>query len=542
MDLSVQNLYGLLLRSKLLTASDAQAVLQRWQSAGKEPANAGLFARWMVANGYVTEYQATLLARGHAEGFFLNQYTILDRIGKGRMAGVYKAIHPSGQIVAIKVLPPSKAKDPQLFGRFQREARLSVTLNHPNVVRTFQVGEASGLHYLVMEHLEGETLDEVLQRRGKLKPTEAVPIIHQALLGVQHLYEKGMVHRDLKPANLMLLRPRPEGNPDDLARLTVKILDIGLARALTDGGAPEKLDGPELTAEGLLLGTPDYMSPEQAREARSVDIRADIYSLGCVLYHALAGQPPFPDTNIISQMIRHASEPIRSLSEFNPAVPDGLQQIVNWMMAKDAAQRYPTPERAASAFQVFLAARAGEAKVQAPDEKMSSYLSWLESEERARREKAGTETAGVREEIAEVLTVPVRAEPVAAAIAPPAPAAMVKASRPRADAAAQTMTMHRAVAKEGSDVRTPVQPAPPALPEVEPVFDVELLFARPQAEVETVLPRNYLRLSRRDFLMFGIGSATVILALAVGKVLAWLFPIKKPAPPPLTDEREPNRE
>ena len=106
----------------------------------------------------------------------------------------------------------------------------------------------------------------------------------------------------------------------------------------------------------MLLGTPDYMAPEQARDPRAADIRADIYSLGCVLYHLLTGQPPFPDTNIISQMIRHATEPPRPLKEFNPAVPDGLQQIVNWMMAKDPGQRYPTPERAAQALQVFLAA------------------------------------------------------------------------------------------------------------------------------------------------------------------------------------------
>ena len=135
---------------------------------------------------------------------------------------------------------------------------------------------------------------------------------------------------------------------------------------------------PRLTAEGVLLGTPDYMAPEQARDARTADIRADIYSLGCVLYHLLAGQPPFPDTNIISQMIRHATEPARPLKEFNPAVPDGLQQIVNWMMAKDPGQRYPTPERAAQALQVFLAAGVDRAVEEKPDAKMQSYLSWLE--------------------------------------------------------------------------------------------------------------------------------------------------------------------
>ncbi len=144
-------------------------------------------------------------------------------------------------------------------------------------------------------------------------------------------------------------------SPESTLRATVKILDIGLGRTLFEEGAGEPGDL-GLTAEGVLLGTPDYMSPEQARDPRHSDIRADIYSLGCVLYHLLAGQPPFPDTNIISQMIRHATETARPLKELNPAVPDGLQQIVNWMMAKEPAQRYPTPERAAQALQVFLAA------------------------------------------------------------------------------------------------------------------------------------------------------------------------------------------
>src|SRR5262249_29764388 len=199
-------------------------------------------------------------------------------------------------------------------------------------------------------------------------------------------------------------------------------------------------------------------------------------------------------------------------------------------------------ERAASALQVFLAARTGDAKDQAPDEKMASYLTWLESEERAHKEKARTEAADKSEEIPEVVAVPTQAEPVGAAVAPAAPIAPKKPSRPRADAAPQTMTMHRPVAKEVSDARSNVPPPAPTLPEVEPVFDVELLPVPGPAEVEPATPRNYLRLSRRDFLMFGIGSATVIFALAVGKVLAWLFPIKKPAPPPATDEQETNRE
>src|SRR5271166_1325239 len=133
MDLSVQNVFGLVIRSKLLSADDARAMFDRWQAEAKDKAeNVAEFARWMVAHQYLTEYQATLLARGHADCFFLDQYKILDRLGKGRMAGVYKAVHRLGQVVAVKVLPPSKAKDPHLLARFQREARLAMKLRHPN--------------------------------------------------------------------------------------------------------------------------------------------------------------------------------------------------------------------------------------------------------------------------------------------------------------------------------------------------------------------------------------------------------------------------
>src|SRR5262249_1367190 len=206
MELTVQNVYGLLLRSRLLGIEEAKAMYARWQKdAGSSANNLGRFAGWMVQNRYVTDYQATLLARGHADGFFLNEYKILDRLGKGRMAGVYLGQHQLGQVVAIKVLPPSKAKDPNLLARFKREARLPTKLKHPNMVRTFQMGQLSDLYYLVMEYLPGETLEDVLAKRQKFLPAEAVRLIYQALQGLHHIQAQGLVHRDLKPANLMLV-------------------------------------------------------------------------------------------------------------------------------------------------------------------------------------------------------------------------------------------------------------------------------------------------------------------------------------------------
>src|SRR5207249_4183292 len=191
---------------------EIRALRQRWRGEAKDASeDPERFSRWLVAKQYLTEYQATLVGRGHTDSFFLNQYKILDRLGKGRMAGVYKAVHELGQVVAIKVLPPSKARDPQFLARFQREARLAFKLKHANIVRAFQVGQAAGLHFFVMEYLEGETLDDVLRRRGKLPPPEAVRLIYQAMSGLQHIHTQGLVHRDLKPANLMLVPPPPQG-------------------------------------------------------------------------------------------------------------------------------------------------------------------------------------------------------------------------------------------------------------------------------------------------------------------------------------------
>src|SRR5262245_17485818 len=216
MDLSVQNLYGLLLRSKLLSHEEARGMYARWQEEAKDQAtDPARFAAWMVQHEYLTGFQAALLARGHADGFFLNEYKILDRLGKGRMAGVYRAQHQLGQIVAIKVLPPSKARDPLLLGRFRRESRLTLKLKHPNIVRAFQVGLSGAHHYLVMEQLNGTTLEEVLHARGRLSPPEAVRLVHQALNGLQHIHEQGLVHRDLKPANLMLVPPPGDGSTLD---------------------------------------------------------------------------------------------------------------------------------------------------------------------------------------------------------------------------------------------------------------------------------------------------------------------------------------
>lgn len=518
---SVQNVFGLLLRSRLMSEADARAMFQRWQqAAGDKSEDTEQFRRWVVEHLYLTEYQAAMLCRGHADGFFIKEYRILDRLGRGRMAGVYKASHTLGQVVAIKVLPPSKAKDSYLLSRFLREARMALRLKHPNVVRTFQLGEANGLHYIVMEYLEGETLEEILQHRILLPSGEAARVIYQALLGLQHLGAQGLVHRDLKPANLMLVSSGASLN-DSTLQATVKILDIGLGRIYFDETTPAEDKPSTLTGDGVLLGTPDYLAPEQARNARGVDIRADIYSLGCVLYHTLAGLPPFPDNNIITQLIRHSSEAIRPLRDLDIDIPDGLQAVIDRMTAKDPAQRYATPEEAALALKPFMGAPE-PAAVADLGPKMSQYLSWLE-------------------ESGEMAAVPavVAQGPAPPQAAAPAPAAPVSPAQPTPEPVAATLAKARIAPatirtdKKGSQRekrekrrhdRSFDPPTPVSIPVLQggipPPPGVDVVLHPLSSGMPPAPAGDQAWITWRDLILLGVGAGGVLLAIVIGAILA----------------------
>lgn len=373
MAVTVDSMCESLLLSGIMSSDDVAALKERWFK--KERADAqdvDKFSKWLVMNQYMTELQAAMVAKGQAENLFLGQYKILDRIGKGRLAGVYKGTDPHGDVVAIKVLPPSKAKDPETLMRFQREARLALKLEHPNVVRTLDSGDANGKNYIVMEYLEGSTLAEVLERKGKLNPVEAARIIGHALLGLQHIHEQEMVHRDLEPGNLMLTSIPAPGQAAGGHHRVVKILDIGLGRALFDEGDDAPI-GAGLTAKGQILGTLDYMAPEQVRDAHAADIRSDIFSLGAVLYHCLTGQKPYENVNVL----RRTSESPRPVGELAADIPDELQQVVAQMMELDPSQRYQTPAGASRAIRVFLNAQeetgSGETAVHADFKELQNY-------------------------------------------------------------------------------------------------------------------------------------------------------------------------
>ncbi|MBN9117961.1 MAG: protein kinase [Planctomycetes bacterium] len=526
---------ALLVKSKLLPAEEVDALYKRWKEERPgSDTRVDSFRRFLVARRALTDYQAALVQRGRADGFFVGGYKILDQIGKGQMGGVYKAVHNFGQVVALKVLPASKAKNSHTLGRFQREARLLTQFDHPNVVRAYQVGESGGVHYIVMEYLEGETLDEVLDRRGRLPVGEAVRLVRQALDGFQHLHERRTVHRDIKPSNLMLTPAAAEGKPDATWDATVKILDIGLGRELFDEDAPEAAIETQLTQEGSVLGTPDYLAPEQAKDARSADIRADVYSIGCVLFHCLAGRPPFPETNIMAQMLKHATEKPPALGPLvEGGVPAGFQAVMDRLLAKRPEDRYQTPAEAAAALKPYAG---GGAPVAVPNI-LAAYKDWLESESQLAIPKAVLPAA----KPAGGVPQPTKPAAAPAPVSPPrpvkpatAPAPALKTGptpRPVAPAAPRSVPVPLPVPQR---LPAPALPAEPGAEEV----DVELV-AEPAIEsfpapvpVHVAPPERALwPPDRRDWIMLAAGAVGVLSAVGVGYGLARLLR-RKPAEEP----------
>jgi len=276
-------------------------------------------------------------------------YKILGVLGRGGMAIVYKARQLcSKRLVAVKVIDGTLADSEEIAARFRQEQALGSRLpgspegSHPNLIDVYHSGRASGCPYLVMEFVAGDNLDEFVGRYGPLPVAEACELIRQAALGLQHLHEHGLVHRDVKPSNLMLT---PDGR--------VKVLDLGLARDLHESGEVERI-----TLHGQCLGTLDYMAPEQCIDAHSADIRADVYSLGCTLYHLLAGQAPFARPGYESafqKMKAHVEAAVPPIQERRPDVPEGLAITLERMLAKDREGRFASPADVVMALQPFAA-------------------------------------------------------------------------------------------------------------------------------------------------------------------------------------------
>ena len=299
---------------------------------GEGAGDAEALARELVRAGRLTAYQAGAVLQGKTRGLVIGNYLVLDKLGAGGMGMVFKARHRRlKRVVALKLLPPSMARDESAVLRFQREAKAAAKLSHRNVVAVLDADEYRGLHFLVMEYVEGRDLSRVVRELGPLPIPQAVDCIAQAARGLKAASEAGVVHRDIKPSNLLL---EPGG--------TVKILDMGLAR-LDDtkgllGAAGAEPDA-GLTQSNLLMGTVDYMSPEQAFNPKHADHRSDIYSLGCTLHFLLTGRPPYFGETLVARLIAHREQPIPVLSAARPDVPKTLDGLLARMLAKAPEDR-----------------------------------------------------------------------------------------------------------------------------------------------------------------------------------------------------------
>jgi serine/threonine-protein kinase len=327
-------------------------------------------ARELLVRDWLTPYQVNLLMQGRGAELILEPYVLLERLGEGATGWVFKARHRvMKRLVALKVLRGELMTDPELLARFYQEIQVVSQLSHPHVVHAYDAGPIGGRHVLAMEYAEGTDLAALVKRSGPLSVEQARDFICQAALGLQHIHERGLIHRDIKPSNLMLCGrveewksesapALPRSHPLTLSHCHVRILDLGLARL---GQAARRLGKRSVARDGAssrltpvgaaLVGTPDYMAPEQALDFQRADARADIYSLGCTFFYLLTGRPPFPGGTFADKLIRHQDAEAPRLDRLCADVPAALASVVAKMLAKNPAERFQSAAELLQALQ-----------------------------------------------------------------------------------------------------------------------------------------------------------------------------------------------
>lgn len=328
--------FELLQQSDLLT-SDRMAEVHTWQE--RHP---GKLAAELVGRGWITHWQAQQLLWGRHQ-FHLGQYRLLQKLGEGGMGAVYKAYqYRLGRTVALKMISDRFVERADSVARFQREAQAMAALSHPNIVTAYDADLIEGTHMLVMEYVEGHGLNVWLDAFGRLPLDWSCECIRQAALGLQHAHERGLIHRDLKPSNLLVTTEH-----EDERLPWIKILDLGLARSVRDS------DQTSLTGTGFVIGTPDYMSPEQGETPKDIDIRSDIYSLGVTLFELLSGELPFQGETAVQKLLLRASEDAPRVRSLREDIPADLDAILAKMLARKPADRFQTPADLADALIPF---------------------------------------------------------------------------------------------------------------------------------------------------------------------------------------------
>ncbi len=313
------------LRSGLLTREQLDDALRTLPASDRY--DSPFLADFLVKSGKLTRFQALKLMQGAVVGLILGPYQILSAIGKGGMGRVYLARDQRhNQLLALKVLPPRMAREKErLLVRFQREMSLGQMLSHPHLAQAYETGVHKGIYYIAMEFIPGRTLTKLVNHEGPLAVRRAARLFHEIAVGLEYAHGRGLVHRDLKPSNIMV-------TPNDHA----KVLDLGLA--IMEGEGPS--DRLVVGGQGYVVGTMDYLAPEQAEDALNVDARADMYSLGCTLYFALTGRPPFAGGTAHQKIKRHCTEEPTLASQLNPLVQPAFETILVKMMNKRPEARF----------------------------------------------------------------------------------------------------------------------------------------------------------------------------------------------------------
>jgi serine/threonine protein kinase len=302
--------------------------------------------RTLIRLGWLTIYQAKKLISGRPDDLMIGQYVILDKLGEGGMGKVYKATQLSlNRVVALKILRNSLLRSHTALKRFQREVRAAARLRHPNIVHVFDADHVGERHFLCMEYIDGIDLAKLVKTRGALPVATACSYVRQAAMGLQHAHDHGMVHRDIKPGNLLVAA---DERGQYSARNLVKILDMGLARS-RQGDINADSFSTEITRAGTVIGTPDYMSPEQAKNSSTVDRRSDLYSLGCTFYHLLTAEIPFPNGTPLEKLMQHQMDQAQPVQQLRADVPPEVANIVHHLLAKRPEDRFQSAAALAKA-------------------------------------------------------------------------------------------------------------------------------------------------------------------------------------------------
>src|SRR6516225_7396686 len=332
---TIEEFLDLVRKSGVVDEKRLDVYWEQLRAAAPLPADLGKLAGTFVRDGVLTQFQAEQLLQGKWRRLSIGKYKVLERIGSGGMGSVYLCEHKwMRRRVAVKVLPTARAEEPSALERFYREARAVAALDHPNIVRAYDIDQDDNLHFLVMEHVDGSSLQEIIKRAGPMDHLRAAHYIRQAALGLQHAHDTAaLVHRDIKPGNILVDRNG-----------IVKVLDMGLARFFHD-----EEDILTKKYDENVLGTADYLAPEQALDSHNVDIRADIYSLGATFYFCLTGRTPFSERTVAQKLIWHQTRLPKPIRSFRAEVPEGVVAVIDKAMSKDVAARYQSPLEMAEA-------------------------------------------------------------------------------------------------------------------------------------------------------------------------------------------------